>query len=81
MSAHPFGFGGHVSKVKVQHEGLVSNPDSVFKDCWEDHVKHTWKYLFLWLMTSIETFRRELITADSLGGGNHSNSSWLWKTL
>lgn len=65
MSAHPFGFGSHVSKVKTQHEDLVSNLDSVFKGFHEDHVKYTWKYLFLWLVASTEKFQRELITADS----------------
>lgn len=65
VSAHTFGFGGYVPKVKMQHQDLVSNLDSVFKDCCEDHVKHTWQYLFLWLIVSIEKCQRELITLDS----------------
>lgn len=54
-----FVFGGQVSSMKTQHEkNLVSNPDSVFKDSCEDHIKHTWKYLFPWPMVSIEGFER-----------------------
>lgn len=55
-----------MSNVKTQHKkDLVSNCNSVFKDRYEDHIKHTWKDLFLWPTASTEGFRRDLITVVS----------------
>lgn len=72
VSAHAFGFGGHVPKVKMQHQDLVSNLDSVFRAvvkivepvsmACRDVLKGA-DYIRLWLQSQ-----------------NRSNSPWLWKS-